>query len=700
MRLKNHLNFKGDKEKKEISFHYLKGIQEDVIMEVDDFDKIWSYLLLLSDEFNDDDLAKWKEKYHVSEDEKEEIDGFLVEQGMVYLEEKSVRNTRLANFLGNVVPSSVYGESNELFCSKTVLVVGLGTVGSALVDDLLQFGVRNYILIDNDKVEESNIAHQRNYTWEDIGRYKSDVIEERIKKVDSECKIKSEHIFVYKIEDILNVVKEEDIDAVFWCIDQYDSKLLQEVYKWSNANKLKVYMAGYITGGYVAASLLTRQVFEEMKEDEKNSAYRISSNSGIGILGDISAALMVRLWIQDVEKEFDLHEERLGYNFVTPLLDDRDIINEDDIAFIVKKYQDADSKGRAYMRENIIFPYLLMLYSQYMTTGIPSFEDLSQLCRENEWDFLDEDDEEAASYLQQTESLSIAFHGEKISLSDFANKILEDRNIEIQEINEYKNKLLDLKEQAMKGLKRKKQKYFEDYLHVWGKKKNVKEALIQVARAVGRIIYHNELDYLHYKPYSQNGYEKTVNEELNIIKQIDIGNGYTDFTGFINYIQRHNFLHITDRDTETVNIFNPRYGMSDIIVSRKRNWQEVFALAHEIGHAYYYSLIQKGLVEIDELTAEVLSMLTEFQVIRSLERNNCDAKCIEAIQYKLQGVFLGMFSLDIYGENVLRLEEIKFASIKQVRENLVRELMGNDFKVKNETYSQNNILLNEELLFM
>lgn len=43
MFIKSHLNFVGNREKKEISFHNINGTDTDILVEVDNFDKIWNY---------------------------------------------------------------------------------------------------------------------------------------------------------------------------------------------------------------------------------------------------------------------------------------------------------------------------------------------------------------------------------------------------------------------------------------------------------------------------------------------------------------------------------------------------------------------------------------------------------------------------------------------------------------------------------
>lgn len=134
MQLKNHLNFLGDRNKQEITFHLSGAFNKNVVVGVDDFDKVWSYLVLLSKQHTEADILQWKENYHVTDAELCGIHSFLVTQGMVYLSDSSVKNIRLANFMGNWVSSTTYGDLNSIMSSKHVVILGAGTVGSSLID--------------------------------------------------------------------------------------------------------------------------------------------------------------------------------------------------------------------------------------------------------------------------------------------------------------------------------------------------------------------------------------------------------------------------------------------------------------------------------------------------------------------------------------------------------------------------------------
>ena len=70
-----------------------------------------------------------------------------------------------------------------------VTVVGLGGVGGYAVEVLARSGVGALTLIDGDKVEESNLNRQIAALSKDIGRYKAEVLADRVEQINPRCKV-------------------------------------------------------------------------------------------------------------------------------------------------------------------------------------------------------------------------------------------------------------------------------------------------------------------------------------------------------------------------------------------------------------------------------------------------------------------------------------------------------------------------------
>jgi len=78
----------------------------------------------------------------------------------------------------------------EKLQKSRVAVFGLGGVGGYVVEALVRSGLGAIDIIDNDTVSITNLNRQIYALDCTIGKYKTDVAEERIKSINSNCKIK------------------------------------------------------------------------------------------------------------------------------------------------------------------------------------------------------------------------------------------------------------------------------------------------------------------------------------------------------------------------------------------------------------------------------------------------------------------------------------------------------------------------------
>lgn len=78
---------------------------------------------------------------------------------------------------------------------KTVAVFGIGGVGGYVVEALVRSGVGNLVLVDHDVVSESNINRQIIATHDTIGRYKVDVMKERVQSICPDTKVECRNTF-------------------------------------------------------------------------------------------------------------------------------------------------------------------------------------------------------------------------------------------------------------------------------------------------------------------------------------------------------------------------------------------------------------------------------------------------------------------------------------------------------------------------
>lgn len=83
---------------------------------------------------------------------------------------------------------------NALHRAK-VVVFGIGGVGGYVVEALARSGVGRFVLVDSDTVEESNINRQIIATHSTLGRYKTEVMKERILDIYPEAQVEVRNCF-------------------------------------------------------------------------------------------------------------------------------------------------------------------------------------------------------------------------------------------------------------------------------------------------------------------------------------------------------------------------------------------------------------------------------------------------------------------------------------------------------------------------
>lgn len=107
---------------------------------------------------------------------------------------------------------------------SSVIVFGVGGVGSYCVEALARAGVGDITLCDGDKVNETNINRQLIALYSTIGKYKCEVARDRIKDINPEAHV--EIINEFYTKDNADIVDFGKYDYVADAIDMVSSKLL------------------------------------------------------------------------------------------------------------------------------------------------------------------------------------------------------------------------------------------------------------------------------------------------------------------------------------------------------------------------------------------------------------------------------------------------------------------------------------------
>lgn len=123
--------------------------------------------------------------------------------------------------------SLLIGEENiTKLQNAKVAVFGVGGVGSFTVEALARAGVGSILLVDNDIVAESNINRQLPALHSTVGKLKVDVMAQRIKDINPDCKITTKAVFYDKdtAEEFCSLI--EQYQYIVDAIDTVSAKLL------------------------------------------------------------------------------------------------------------------------------------------------------------------------------------------------------------------------------------------------------------------------------------------------------------------------------------------------------------------------------------------------------------------------------------------------------------------------------------------
>lgn len=106
---------------------------------------------------------------------------------------------------------------------SSVMVFGVGGVGSHCIEALARSGVGTLILIDNDTVSLTNINRQSIAYHSTAGQYKTKVMQERIHDICPEIKVITYEQFV--LPENIDSLFEQNIDYIVDAIDTVTAKL-------------------------------------------------------------------------------------------------------------------------------------------------------------------------------------------------------------------------------------------------------------------------------------------------------------------------------------------------------------------------------------------------------------------------------------------------------------------------------------------
>jgi len=139
-------------------------------------------------------------------------------------------------------------KAQEKLCKSRIAVVGLGGLGCAVSLYLAAAGA-NLVLVDCDRVEESNLPRQVLYAEKDVGRKKTDAAESALRERNSLIRIETIDGKVNR-----NTVGKMSADVIVDCTDDDETRFVVN----ERARELGVpYVYGACSGWAASVAVLT-----------------------------------------------------------------------------------------------------------------------------------------------------------------------------------------------------------------------------------------------------------------------------------------------------------------------------------------------------------------------------------------------------------------------------------------------------------
>ncbi len=227
----------------------------------------------------------------------------------------------LEKYSRQIILNEVGPEGQQKLKKASVLIIGIGGLGSSVIQYLNAAGVGKIGIVDYDKVELSNLNRQLIYKNSDIGKSKVDVASNYISELNSSTKIE---IFEMRIDEknLSNIIGDYDILAD--CTDNLETRLsINDVCTKFKKKSVVSAVGGFF--GQIASfdskdddlnnpnktyrDLMKHQAFEEDSCDNIGTI-----GSVVGAIGAMQATEIIKLIIGSKE---NLINKLLIFDFIT-----------------------------------------------------------------------------------------------------------------------------------------------------------------------------------------------------------------------------------------------------------------------------------------------------------------------------------------------------------------------------------------------
>jgi len=134
-----------------------------------------------------------------------------------------ISNADFKRYSKQIILKKIGIQGQKKIASAKVLVIGAGGLGCPLILYLAYSGVGTLGIVDNDKIDISNLNRQILFTSNDIGKYKVDQSKKIVKKINKKINVK---IFKEKLnkKNIKKIFQKFDI--ICDCSDNFNTRYI------------------------------------------------------------------------------------------------------------------------------------------------------------------------------------------------------------------------------------------------------------------------------------------------------------------------------------------------------------------------------------------------------------------------------------------------------------------------------------------
>ncbi|WP_342358890.1 HesA/MoeB/ThiF family protein [Terrarubrum flagellatum] len=186
-------------------------------------------------------------------------------------------------------------EGQAKIAASSLLVVGAGGLGCPVLSYLAGAGVGRIVIVDHDRVDETNLHRQPLYRMKDVGRLKAEAARERLHALNPNVDVTSiaERLSPDSVDALI-----AQADLTLDCADSFAvSYILSDAcvaVRKPLVSASIVGMSGYV-GAFCAGAPSYRAVFPEMPSQLANCATAGVMGPAVGALGALQAQMALHL---------------------------------------------------------------------------------------------------------------------------------------------------------------------------------------------------------------------------------------------------------------------------------------------------------------------------------------------------------------------------------------------------------------------